>query len=207
MFSNLSLFGTAIRKSRFDIKGFKEEDKAKPDLLVMIAKGDIENAIYLLLAGKNPDQVHRLVTWAAENTDLPPDYVRGRLGVQDYSEVAVGYLWHGYALICLGRYGEALPLLTGGDPALRPGAEERRRGLAEGRVCPPEGARTPLRVRARSHRRPPESGAGGDRDLPQKPEDVPRSSQRPPLLFPPQEAVRRRLRSRSGIVRPTIRKR
>ncbi len=112
MFSNLSLFGTAIKKSRFDIKGFIEEDKAKPDFLVMIAKGEIENAIYLFLAEKNPDQVHRLVTWAVENSDLSPDYVRGMIGVKGYQEVAVGYLWHGYALICLGRYGEALPLLT-----------------------------------------------------------------------------------------------
>ncbi|RXE57292.1 hypothetical protein ABH15_04105 [Methanoculleus taiwanensis] len=112
MFSNLSLFGTAIKKSRFDIKGFKEEDKSDLSFLVMIAKGEIENAIYLLLAEKNPDQVHRLVTWAAENSDLPPDYVGGMIGVKGYQEVAVGYLWHGYALICLGRYGEALPLLT-----------------------------------------------------------------------------------------------
>lgn len=128
MFSNLSLFGTAIKKSRFDIKGFKEEDKSDLHFLVMIAKGEIENGIYHLLAEKNPDQVHRLVTWAAENSDLPPDYVRGRLGVKvkDYGEVAVGYLWHGYALICLGRYGEALPLLREVTPLF---VQERKDGV------------------------------------------------------------------------------
>jgi tetratricopeptide (TPR) repeat protein len=126
MFSNLSLFGTAIKKSRFDIKGFKEEYKSDLCLLMMEAEGEVNNAIYLFLAEKNPDQAHRLVTWAVENSDLSPDYVRGRLGVQDYSEVAVGYLWHGYALICLGRYGEALPLLREVTPLF---VQERKSGI------------------------------------------------------------------------------
>ncbi len=109
LFRRLVPMGYRLYSSRYGDQG--EKDKDNPSALVETGDVQISTAIWNFFGG-DPERAHQLFMWAAENTDLPPDYVRGMIGVKGYQEVAVGYLWHGYALVCLGRYGEALPLLT-----------------------------------------------------------------------------------------------
>jgi len=109
LFQQLVPMGYRLYSSRYGDQG--EKDKNKPDALVETASIQISVGIWNFFGG-NPERAHQLFAWAELNTELPPDYVRGMIGVKGYHEVAVGYLWHGYAQVCLGRFGEALPFLT-----------------------------------------------------------------------------------------------
>lgn len=99
-----------VYRSRFDIPGFRDELRSDRGVMNGISESQIEEAIYLFLAGADPGLVRDHLAWAAENADLPADEVE-KLLKYSADEVAIARLWRGYALLLLGQKEEACRLL------------------------------------------------------------------------------------------------
>lgn len=106
--------GYIIRSSKWG--GSSEDILNKRDLLAQTGELQINHAIYLRLLQENPEKVSQLFEWAAENCTLPEDYIHGCIKFKCHNEVAVPHLWHGYALLGLERYQEALEYLKQVEP-------------------------------------------------------------------------------------------
>lgn len=68
----------------------------------------INHAIYLRLIQENPERVKQLFEWAESNCTLPGEYCQKLIKNEDYDDLTYAYLWHGYSLVSLGKYAEAL---------------------------------------------------------------------------------------------------
>lgn len=75
-------------------------------------ESQLERGIYLNLDGKDPQEADRLFELAAENCRLTEDYIDNNMIRDNFDNIALGYLYRGYALLNLGRYEEAYMDLT-----------------------------------------------------------------------------------------------
>ncbi len=96
-------------RSRF--AQISEESKTDFRILASVGQWLIENAIYFSLSKEDLKKPHQLFEWAAENCTLPGEYLQASLKNEDYDELSFAHLWHGYALVSLKKFAEALPLL------------------------------------------------------------------------------------------------
>ncbi len=111
MFHHLTTFGFGVSTSRFDIKGLTEKDKKDSKVLIGIGKGQLRNGVYFNLSNTNPKKAKQLFEWAAENCLLSDEYIADEIEAENFDDIAVPFLWRGYALLVLGRYEEARELL------------------------------------------------------------------------------------------------
>jgi len=88
-----------------------ESSKTDPSILASVGQWLIENEIYFHLLHENPKKTTQLFEWAAENCTLPEEYLQAALKNEDYDELSFAHLWHGYALLALEKYSEALTFL------------------------------------------------------------------------------------------------
>lgn len=106
--------GYLIRSSRWG--ALSDDHRKSQDNLVFTGQLQINHAIYLHLVHEKSEKPHQLFEWAVENCTLPDDFIHGRINIKCHNEVAVPHLWHGYALVGLERYEEALPFLIQVEP-------------------------------------------------------------------------------------------
>ena len=71
----------------------------------------LKSGIEFNLARWYPDRAKQFFIWAAENCIIPKDTFDEWTKISQFDEIAVGYLWRGYALLMLGNYSEACELL------------------------------------------------------------------------------------------------
>jgi hypothetical protein len=97
--------------SRFPINSTEEEKKNPQSfntkLLVNLAEIQVKNGIENSLAHKKPEYVRRLFEWSAENCILTDERLAALIKYKNFEDIAVAYLWRGYALLILGRYDKA----------------------------------------------------------------------------------------------------
>lgn len=106
--------GSRIRSSRWG--GDAPDTSNLPTMLIYKGHLQIIHAIYLMLVQSDPQKVQQLFEWAAEDCTLQSTYIDGRINIGCHNEVAVPHLWHGYALVGLERYQEALTYLIQVEP-------------------------------------------------------------------------------------------
>ena len=106
--------GSRIRSSRWG--GNDPSTSSEPTMLIYKGHLHIIHAIYLMLVQKDPQKVQELFKWAAEDCSLPDAYAHGCIKFECHNEVAVPHLWHGYALVGLEQFQEALTYLVQVEP-------------------------------------------------------------------------------------------
>jgi len=94
------------------ITAYYNKRKEEKDPQVDEGESQLERGIYLNLEGKDPQEADRLFEQTAENCRLTEDYIDGNIIYHNYDDIALGYLYRGYALLNLGRYAEAYGDLT-----------------------------------------------------------------------------------------------
>lgn len=105
------------RESRLDLVGICESDPVDQNLMNQLAQSDLKDAIYYFIADPTSENVKKYFGWALEDATITEEELEWRLHnyktdrLVDVSTIAVSYSWRGYALIALGRPGEALPFL------------------------------------------------------------------------------------------------
>ncbi|MCK4929386.1 MAG: hypothetical protein KAR76_06580, partial [Methanosarcinales archaeon] len=122
LFENLA--GINYPKSRFWSIG--EEDKNDNRLLIQVGDLLIITGIQLNLSKTYPQKATQLFEWAAKNCYQSEEDIAAALKYRLYGEIAVGYLWRGYALMNLGNYDEAHELLTQVIPYL---TKQKKKGI------------------------------------------------------------------------------
>jgi len=110
-FHHLTTIGFGLSTSRFDVEGLREEDKNNIRLLCSIGRGQLEKGIQFNLAQTDPQKATQLFEWAAENCYQSDEDIAAGIKYELYDEIAVGFLWRGYALLNLEKYEEAYELL------------------------------------------------------------------------------------------------
>ena len=110
MFHHLTTFGSSTSNDRF--YGLSEESKHKTSLLIQTGWHQLRNGVYFNLLNTDPEKATQLFEWAAENCSFAEKTLDEFLECEYYDEIAVAYVWRGYALLNLGSYEEAHELLT-----------------------------------------------------------------------------------------------
>lgn len=88
-----------------------EGSKTDHRILAGVGQWFVDNAIYFSLSHDKSKNGHQLFDWAVENCTLPEDYLQAALKNEDYDELSFAHLWHGYALVGLEKYADALFIL------------------------------------------------------------------------------------------------
>ena len=117
---------TTINQYPTRYAGLSEDGKKKMKLLVSIGSWQMKNGIYFNLAHEDPQKANQLFEWAAENCYQSEEVITVRLKYHLYDEIAVGFVWRGYALLNLGNYDEAFKLLTQVVPYLN---KQKKKGI------------------------------------------------------------------------------
>jgi tetratricopeptide (TPR) repeat protein len=81
------------------------------DLKAQTGRIQSRKGFFLILAHHKSAQIHQFFEWAVDNCTLPEDYLQASLKNEDYDELSFAHLWHGYALVSLEKFAEALPFL------------------------------------------------------------------------------------------------
>lgn len=111
-------FNTAAHMRIVDSRYGKlgEDSKNELDMLVSHSGQQIEDAVELHLSGTDLDLAYRLFEWAAENSFVTENILNSYTKHKRFEYIAKAFLWRGYALLVLGKYGEACPLFKGVVP-------------------------------------------------------------------------------------------
>lgn len=89
-----------------------EEEKNKFETRVSEAEYQLIKGIEYSLAHEKPEYVKQLFDWAAENCIIKERELSNLIKYKNFEDVAIAYLWRGYALLLLGQYSEAYKCLT-----------------------------------------------------------------------------------------------
>ncbi|KCZ72842.1 hypothetical protein ANME2D_01277 [Candidatus Methanoperedens nitroreducens] len=103
---------TTFRVPTSRIEESTGKDKESTSSLVEEGIYQLRKGIYFNLAKTDPQKANQLFEWAAENCYQSDEDIAAGIKYRLYDEIAVGYLWRGYALLNLGRYEEAYEPLT-----------------------------------------------------------------------------------------------
>ncbi|MBU4220043.1 MAG: hypothetical protein KKD46_05510 [Euryarchaeota archaeon] len=106
----LTTFGYREYTSKL-FKGM-EEGKESSRILISVGHYQLMNGCAFTLANADPQKAIQLFEWAAENCYQSDEDIAAGIKYRLYDEIAVGFLWRGYALLNLGKYEEAYELLT-----------------------------------------------------------------------------------------------
>ena len=102
---------TSFRVPSLRLEGLTDEEKTNIHNLIDEGIYQFRKGIYFNLAQTNPQKATQLFEWAAENCNLPDEYIADEIMAKNFDDIAVGHLWRGYALLNLGKYEEAHELL------------------------------------------------------------------------------------------------
>lgn len=97
----------SIPLTRYDGRENDEKYIDSPFFLNNLASAQIGRAALLDIAGLRPELASQFYEWAIQNSSMPEDYVEDCVKTKFFGEAAQGYVWHGYALLVLGRLDDA----------------------------------------------------------------------------------------------------
>jgi tetratricopeptide (TPR) repeat protein len=92
--------------------GLDEKQRDKINLLIQTGELELITGVQLNLAFVDVEKANQLFEWAAENCFQSDEDIAAGIKYELYDEIAVGFLWRGYALLNLDRYDEAYELLA-----------------------------------------------------------------------------------------------
>ncbi|OEU56969.1 MAG: hypothetical protein BA868_01585 [Desulfobacterales bacterium C00003106] len=110
MLQHLITIHYRISSSR--LGGTDEGDENNTSLLIQTGELQLREGIYYIFTQTDPQKANQLFEWAAENCFQSDEDIAAGIKYELYDEIAVGFLWCGYALLNLGKYDEAHELLA-----------------------------------------------------------------------------------------------